>query len=134
MTASALFYWIYWIIVAVLVIMIVREALYLYFNHPRRYGKNGVWPASGRYTPTKEASGGMDPTGGMRPARPIPSEVSVGWWGGDIDQSTRSIGNDVYDYHAEIPSPVTSSVGWWGDSFFSSEDTLVPSVSWVTAP
>lgn len=117
MTESALFYWIYWIIIAVLVIMITREALYLYFNHPRRYGKNGVWPASGRYVPTKEASGGMDPAGGMRPTVTVPSSVSVGWWGGEIDQSIRPLHESVYDSHAEIPSPVQTDVGWWGDSW-----------------
>jgi hypothetical protein len=115
MTDSTLFWCMYWVIVFILLILIAQEALYLYRNHPRRYGKHGVWPVSGRYVPTKEASAGMDPSGGMRPLNKGPSSVEVGWWNGDIDQSLRETGQEIYD-EERIPSPTVQDVGWWGDS------------------
>ena len=119
MTESTLFSWIYGICILVLLFFIARELHYLYYNHPRSYGKNGVWPTSGSYVPDSEGSGGIDPaTQRMRPAKKAPASVEVGWWGGAISQDVHAVSDhSLYDGHADIPAEVETTVGWWGDDW-----------------
>lgn len=109
--------WIYGVAVLLALFLILNEAWYQWHNHPRRYGKNGVWPLSGRFVANKEGSTGMDPTGGMRPAHHGPKGVEVGHWSGhDVTYEDRVLSQPVDS--SGIPAETSTSVGWWGYDWF----------------
>jgi hypothetical protein len=86
----------------------------MYDGQPFTYGQGSFWPKSGQgYRPTKYASGGASPEGGMRPTLPIPKEVEVGWWS---HSPKPRVTTTVPVYGEEsIPTQKTIEVGWWND-------------------
>lgn len=114
------FTWIYAIAVLIALVLIVREGWYQWHNHPRRYGKGGVWPLSGRFVANRDGSTGMDPTGGMRTAHRGPRTVEVGHWSGHdtVYETKDSVSEYSMVDSSTIPKETTTSVGWWGDSVF----------------
>lgn len=86
----------------------------MYDGQAFKFGAGQFYPESGKgYKPTKYASGGASPEGGMRPTRPIPAESDIGYWG-PVPQVEDTASFDIYAHDADIPAPTTISVGWWG--------------------
>lgn len=91
------------------------QPLGLYSGKPTKVGQGEFWPFSGKgYVPDRRGYPGPSPSGGLRKTFPIPTEVEVGFWGGDIDPK-KYVDLDIYANDADIPAPVESDVGWWGD-------------------
>jgi len=80
---------------------------------PTKYGRGDFWPESGKgFEPTKNASGGPSPDGGMRSGGTGPVNAPIGSWNGDITYPTRTI-TSIYDDES-IPQTTITQVGWWG--------------------
>lgn len=91
------------------------KPLGMYKGDPTKFGQSDFWPSSGKgYVPNKMGYPGPSPSGGLRQSFPIPDEVEVGWWNGNIDP-TKRVHLDIYANDAEIPAPVETEVGWWGN-------------------
>ena len=75
---------------------------------PTKYGRGSYWPSFKPYEPTKSASGGLHPNGGMR-------ETSSLYPGVVLREGFASLPTlrHIHD-EAEIPSEKTWPVGWWG--------------------
>lgn len=90
------------------------KPLGMYKGEPTKFGQGDFWPSSGKgYVPNARGYPGPSPSGGLRKTFPIPDEVDVGYWGGDIDPK-KHVNLDIYANDAEIPAPVETEVGWWG--------------------
>ena len=82
---------------------------------PTKYGQNGFWPESGAgYKPSKYASGGPSPSGGMRTAGIGTDFTEVGPVNGNITYPERQV-FDIYD-NSGIPEKTVWEIGWWNDS------------------
>jgi hypothetical protein len=91
------------------------KPLGLYSGQATKFGQGDFWPSSGKgYVPNKMGYPGASPSGGLRKTFPIPDEVSVGHWSGDIDPK-KHVNLDIYDSNAEISPAVETEVGWWGN-------------------
>lgn len=87
----------------------------LYSGEPTKFGQGNFWPSSGKgYVPDVQGYPGPSPSGGLRKTFPIPHEVEVGFWGGDIDPK-KNVNLAIYANDAEIPAPTETEVGWWGN-------------------
>ena len=86
----------------------------MYDGQAFKFGAGSFYPESGKgFVPTKYASGGASPSGGMRPTRPIPAETDIGYWGYAPEPVTGGH-VEVYDQDPSIPPQQSVEVGWWG--------------------
>ena len=80
-------------------------------SDPTKYGQSDFWPESGKgFKPTASASGGPNPSGGMRSGGTGPVNAPIGSWMSNITYPSSSI-TSIYDDES-IPEPTICDIGW----------------------